>query len=91
MIPSRWIRGRALLLETGGDHATWCCRACGMKRIFRFKVLKVGSRELYTGRCMYLVSTASAGAVYGMHASSAQRALLTPALRCIAVQSPQLG
>lgn len=31
------------------------CRAKGMKSIFRFRVLKVGNRDLYRGKAIYLV------------------------------------
>lgn len=31
------------------------CRSKGMKAIYRFRVLKVGKRDLYRGKAIYLV------------------------------------
>lgn len=49
---------RAANLDAHGWCATrrWPCRVRFLKWAFKYRVLKLGSNEVYSGKCMYLVS-----------------------------------
>ena len=47
--------------RAGPDPLACLRRAAGMKLFFRFTVLKVGQRDLYRGKCIYLVRPADLG------------------------------